>query len=147
MDWTELDAGFELATVACDMPHDEAILDIFSKLADKVLPLRTGEEWDHIRMEFWADSGRVVVYPALSNKQDRTEKAGCQVVFEDLLRTYESLANSELTDDAFEVQINKELHTWTDEIISIASKSPLTDTRLIFIDSASGSLVRDITIT
>lgn len=83
-----------------------------------VLPLNAGVTWDHFRVEIWADTGRVLLFPADKTKDDRVEKAGVCLNFAELQARYEDL--EDLDEDSFEAELNKELQNLAAAILAAA---------------------------
>lgn len=65
-----------------------------------ILPLHTNVNWDHLRIEIWAETGRFIVFPASSQSRFHIRKAVCQVVFAALLQESEAI-DARFPDDDF----------------------------------------------
>ena len=87
-----------------------------------------------MRIEFWSDSGRIIAFPSSTSSPDRIEKAGCQVVFADLLAQYEHLADSDLDDDAFSAALQGVEREWIKKTLVAAKRVSLTGNRFQFWD-------------
>ena len=74
------------------------------------------------------------MFPSSTSKSDRIEKAGCQVVFADLLAQYERLADSDLDDDAFVAVLLGVEREWIDKLLDAARHVSLTGNRFQFWD-------------
>jgi hypothetical protein len=59
------------------------------------------DRWDHLRLEIWADSGRVIVFPARSPFRERIDNVCFQLEVPRLLRLFE-----ELDGDALYAQVS-----------------------------------------
>ena len=121
-----------MATVAPGESLDQAMADFCQHIKDTVIPRNTGVAWDYLRVELWSDSGRIIAYPASSSSSERIEKAGCQVVFGDLLAEYEQLADSELDDNDFEAALFKVEQKWAGRFLEAARHVGLSDTSMRF---------------
>ncbi|GIW80232.1 MAG: hypothetical protein KatS3mg105_2039 [Gemmatales bacterium] len=76
MDWQELKGNFSMATVESGDSIDQAMSEFCRRIREKVIPGNDGVAWDYLRVEFWPDSGRMIVFPASSSSSERIEKAG-----------------------------------------------------------------------
>lgn len=79
--------------------------ETWARFAAEVLPANATIGWDYVRIEIWADSGRIIFFPASSKTNRRIEKAVCQVYLAELLKEYERLADSGMPDDEFTEQL------------------------------------------
>jgi hypothetical protein len=69
------------------------------------------ETWDHIRVEMWLDSGRVIAFPALEGTDERIDNVTCQVVWANVLREWDQLSGlCEVDNDAFEIEAERLEH-------------------------------------
>lgn len=59
------------------------------------------EDWDYMKAEIWADSGRVIMFVAKSSSRFRTDRCVVQIVWPPLLDQWEALCDSDLEDDDF----------------------------------------------
>lgn len=59
------------------------------------------EDWDYLKAEIWADSGRLMMFVAKSSSRFRTDRCVVQIVWLPLLDQWESLCDSDLRDDKF----------------------------------------------
>jgi hypothetical protein len=92
-----------------DLP--KALLEASSVTNSRVLPLQAEakKEWDHIRVEIWEDSGRVIIFPASSASQRRIDAAGVQIVCTELAGRIDALSSSDIGDDAYTEEVKKEV--------------------------------------
>ena len=101
---------FYRAATAADT--DQTLLEAFDevrrKLATDVLPKHTMSEWDSLRVEFWSDSGRLILYPGHANSPARSEKAGCELMVQSLFDFWERLVESDISDDEFGRRVRTE---------------------------------------
>ncbi|MFT3781038.1 MAG: hypothetical protein QM790_03415 [Nibricoccus sp.] len=67
--------------------------DAWRFLMTTVVPLNERADWDHIRCEFWLDSGRCVIFVAHAEKVDRIDRGCCQIVSRDLMSVWERCAS------------------------------------------------------
>ncbi len=84
----------------------QAFKELWQKFEQHVVPQHDCIEWNVIRVEIWSDSGRIIVYPGLLRNRDRIDKAGCQVIFSDLMETQANLFALK-DEDEFETQLEK----------------------------------------
>lgn len=134
MEWQELKNGFTMARVELSESIEEALTEFCQHIKQHVIPKNEGVPWDCLRIEFWTDSGRIIAFPSSTSKPDRIEKAGCQVVFADLLAQYEHLADSDLNDDAFVAALNSVEREWIKKTLDAAEHVSLTGNRFQFWD-------------
>ncbi len=134
MEWKKLKNCFMMAKVEPSESIEEALTEFCQHIKQHVIPKNDGVSWDCLRIEFWVDSGRIIAFPISSLKPDRIEKAGCQVVFADLLAQYEHLADSDLDDDAFVAALLVVEREWINKILSAAQRASLTGNRFQFWD-------------
>jgi len=132
MEWQVLKNGFTMAKVELNESIDEALTEFCQHIKQHVIPKNDGVSWDCLRIELWADSGRIIAFPSSTSNPDRIEKAGCQVVFADLLAQYEHLADSELDDDAFATALLSVERDWIKKTLVAAKRVSLTGNRLQF---------------
>jgi len=126
------------------MPRAEAMREMLETFEREVLPKNKDINWDCIRTEIWADSGRFIIFPISSQTENRIEKAGCQVIFSDLLESYNELADSDVDDDIFCDQLSSLLASWNNEFINIAkSNNRLSSCRLLVWDADSEEILAD----
>ena len=110
--------------------------ELWQVFIDEVLPRNDDFDWDYVKMEFWSDSGRVIVYPASSRSKWRDEKAGCTVTFPDLIATVDRIADSYLDDDEeYDRRIQEVLVEWANELERTARVSTLTDIRILIFEA------------
>ena len=139
MNWSK-DEGKQVTfftAVADDISSSDALLEMWRFFATRVLPLNNEIGWDYCRIEFWSDSGRIVLFPASTEDEHRIEKAGCQVVLPELLQAYEDLADSDLDDDIFTVKAIAMVKEWAEYVIQAAYKVDLPTVEVSFWDADS----------
>ncbi len=146
MDWQDLKGGFSIASVASKHSVDEAMLELCERIRIDVIPKNEKVDWDHLRVELWADSGRIIVFPSSITSSGRIEKAGCQVVFSTLLERYEKLADSDLDDNAFKTALLEEEKSWIERFLVAARKVGLNGERVRFWDSEGEQPIRETMI-
>lgn len=144
MEWEQFSDGYWMSTVD-NLPTADDMTEITRKIVVDVIPKHSNLEWDHLRVELWPDSGRVIVFPALDSNANRIDVAGCQIVFASLLSEYETLADSDMPDEEFDSVLQAEEQRWIDQLIAGARQGGLRDTRMAFWESGS-KLLRDISI-
>ena len=143
MEWQVLKSGFTMAKVELNESIDEALTELCQHIKQHVIPKNDGVSWDCLRIEFWADSGRIIAFPSSTSNPDRIEKAGCQVVFADLLAQYEHLADSDLGDDAFSAALRSVEREWIKKTLVAAEHVSLTGNRFQFWDGEGERLIWD----
>jgi hypothetical protein len=88
-----------------DLDH-EALVAVWKVLAKSVLNEVHDLPWDHVQVEIWADSGRVILFPGNSSKGGRIDRSGCILVLRTLLSNWEQLAdNQKLSDAGFDLAV------------------------------------------
>ena len=146
MDWQELSNGYSLATVSAGEALDVPMRGLCTRIREHVIPRHEDANWDHVRIELWSDSGRIIAFPSSSADRRRSEKAGCQVVFEALLAEYEGLADSELDDEAFASALLDVERKWIERFLAAASATGLTGMQLQFWSSDGTSLIQAVAV-
>jgi hypothetical protein len=146
MEWQELKSNFSMATVHSGESINQAMIDLCHLIKAKIIPSNKDVDWDCLRAEFWSDSGRIIIYPSSSSRPDRIEKAGCQVVFMDLLSEYDLLADSRLDDDAFVAALHRAENMWIERFLGACQKVGLSGIRIQFWDGEGDSPLREETI-
>lgn len=146
MEWQTLQGGFTMATVAKGEPLDVAMLAFCRQIQEQVIPQNHGVLWDHVRVEIWADSGRLIAFPARRLERERIEKSGCQVVFDELRGQYEELADSDMADDAFTDALTRVQVSWIERFVTAAKSGILSGLRVQFWDSDGEAAIREVTI-
>ncbi|MDR3621180.1 MAG: hypothetical protein P4L85_17645 [Paludisphaera borealis] len=97
--------------------------ELYRHIHTNVLPNNASVPWNFLRVELWSDSGRIIVYPASTSTPNRIEKAGCQVIFSDLLLEYDRLADSGLDDDVFVAALEREEEKWVEGFLDAARRA------------------------
>jgi len=146
MEWQDLKCGFSMATVAEGEPLEIAMREFFKRIEADVLPKNEGVDWNYIRVEFWADSGRMIAFPASRTKNERIEKAGCQVAFEELLAQYEELADSDMEDEAFTAALIDVERTWIERFVAAARESGMSGQQIQFWDGDGEKAILEVVI-
>ncbi|MES2793023.1 MAG: hypothetical protein V4719_25650 [Planctomycetota bacterium] len=134
MEWQQLKNNVSMATVKSGDSIEQAMIELCQHIKSRVIPSNAGIDWDYLRVEFWPDSGRVIVFPSSSSNSDRIETAGCQVVFGTLLVEYERLADSDLDDNAFVDALLQEERMWIERFLDSARKTGLSGNHIQFWD-------------
>ncbi len=142
--WQDMSGGFSLAIVKNNESAEDAIIELCERIANYVIPKNEKVHWDHLRVEFWPDSGRIIVFPASLATNNRVEQAGCQVVFEELLRRYAELADSNIADDEFTAKVLSEERTWIDRFVNAARNTGLRGLRAVFWDAEDEQPILDV---
>jgi hypothetical protein len=96
----------------------DAMRGLWIKYLADAAPVNANIVWDHLRVELWIDSGRIIIFPARSALKARIELAVCQMFFPSLQRFYENLIGIDLADDQFE----STLEAKEKEVIELVSK-------------------------
>ena len=108
---------------------DQAAFELWQKYCEDVAPANATVTWDHLRVEMWLDSGRVILFPTMSPFRHRIEKAVCQIICPDLLNFYETLIEADIPDNEFEVALSKKEQEVAD-LLSTAAKQMNLPARL-----------------
>lgn len=140
MEWHDIEGGFSMATVAEGEPLEIAMREFCEKIRADILPTHKGVDWNYIRVEFWSDSGRMIAFPASSSTNERIEKAGCQVVFEELLAQYQQLADSDMEDAAFTATLIDVVHSWIQRFVAAARETGMMGQQIQFWDGEEAIL-------
>ena len=143
MDWQDLKNNYSMATVGSGDSIRQAMADLCERIKAKVIPANSGIGWDCLRVEFWSDSGRIIIFPTSSASAARIEKAGCQIVFIALLSEYNRLADSEIEDDAFVAALHREEEKWIKIFCEACRDVGLSGIRLQFWDGGGEVALRD----
>ena len=81
----------EYKTIECANINQipESMKVLIDDLELRVIPNQnlTDKSWNHIRFEIWEDSGRIIAFPADTNRIDRIDKFGTQIVCEEVIET------------------------------------------------------------
>jgi len=125
----------------------DAMTDLWELVADEIIPQNEDVDWDYVRAESWADSGRIIVFPASSVVERRIERAGCQVIFSELLSAYNQLADADIDDDTFCEQLTKLQVEWANDLEETAKASKLSNIRISFWDAENEGAFREITLS
>ena len=105
--------------------------ELWQVFSDEILPRNEEFDWDYVKVEFWSDGGRIIVYPASRRSKWRDEKAGCIVTFPDLITTVDQIADLYLDDDEeFDGRIREVHLEWAGELERTARASNLSDIRI-----------------
>src|SRR5690348_8301136 len=103
----------------------EAAKEMWPKFITDVLPKNLGIAWDHIRVELWLDSGRIIFFPAATPFRRRIEKSACQIGCRDTLEFYEKLIAANLPDSDFEQKLASKEKEIVEMISSTAREAGL----------------------
>ncbi|MBI2422017.1 MAG: hypothetical protein HYV27_04235 [Candidatus Hydrogenedentes bacterium] len=148
MNW-EKDVGEDFTFYtgeAKGVPPQIALVEMWRIVAAEILPENKSIDWDHLKIEFWADSGRIIVYPASSKSLTRIERAGCQVIFPSLLESYEKLADSDISDLEFSERYELFTDEWTNAILRAAEQIRLPGVALRFWKSEEDVHFKEVTL-
>ena len=88
-----------------DLP--EYIERMNSCITEKVIPIQNSSNhaWEEIRVEIWEDSGRIIAYPATQKFEERTDIAGTQIICGEVIRDYEEIIYSSLSEEIQQKQV------------------------------------------
>ncbi len=81
------------------------VQEVWLKFFD-LLTQESLDVWDAIKVEIWADSGRVIVFPGILTKTDRDENFCIEVSIKSLIDFWERLADSDIDDIDFDNKVN-----------------------------------------
>lgn len=99
-------------TGASDRAIDESAAAIWRLFQQEVLPRHERSDWHVVRLEFWPDSGRSILFPAKKPFRDRTEKAMVDVCWSGLLQLWETLeADESISERTFDKRIRTHVET------------------------------------
>ena len=102
MTWNQSTSGasqtIAFAGDAQSLPQETVLKEMWEFVVTDILPLNSNVSWDFVKVELWADSGRIIVFPASSQGKFRIEKAVCQVFLPSLLEESE-LLDGEFSDE------------------------------------------------
>jgi len=116
----------------------------------EVVPLNQEVAADYVRVEIWADSGRIIVFPATSKTPRRIEKALCQVAFERLLTFYQQLATSDASDSVFSDQLDAKLQELTVSLgrgVSAAGPEVTGGLKVVFFNADSEPAIAEVPVS
>lgn len=99
MQWQYDGEGYSTANVEIGDSASEAMKALCEHLVNDVLPRNKDVDWDYLLVDISSDSGQFVVLPAAASTPYRVEKAGCQVIFQELSTRYFERLNSMDEDD------------------------------------------------
>ncbi|MEM9481326.1 MAG: hypothetical protein AAGA58_16875 [Verrucomicrobiota bacterium] len=137
MNWTkEENRGDIIFTLeVAETPKVEIFKEVWNVFSNQIIELNSGINWDFIMVEFWLDSGRVIIFPSARGSFDRIEKALCQVFSEKMLSTYEELVNSGIDDNEFDKRLRDMRDTCARYVEIAAKESALANLELAFWDA------------
>lgn len=95
------------AGYAENIVYTQAVFELWEKYLEDAAPANAEVAWDHLRVEMWLDSGRVILFPTVSPYRYRIEKAVCQIICPDLLNFYETLIEAKIPDNKFGLALCK----------------------------------------
>ncbi len=111
------DCGADYIGDAETIPVRDAARELWEKYLADASPQNIEIGWDHLRVELWLDSGRIILFPAISPFRRRIEKSACQITCPDVLNFYETLLEAGLPDKDFESQLARK----ENEIVELLS--------------------------
>ena len=80
------------------------LLDAYNYFLKKLSSLQNST-WDHLRIEIWEDSGRIIFFPAKNGLEERVDQVCVQLHCEELKNDIYKLDSSDLSDIEFEHRI------------------------------------------
>ena len=107
LDWKEPSQDFKAFTAEVKGGLEPSTLrsafcDAWRFLISAVIPLNRENDWDHIRFEFWLDSGRCEIFVAHSDKTDSVARGCCRLVSRELASIWDRCATEySHSDDEF----------------------------------------------
>tara|TARA_R110002073_G_scaffold171358_1_gene328379 strand:+ start:186 stop:644 length:459 start_codon:yes stop_codon:yes gene_type:complete len=72
--------------------------------------------WNAIKVEIWADSGRVIIFPGVADKVDRDEDFCLEFYVESLFDFFECVSDSDIDDDEFDNQVKSRVSSVTEQL-------------------------------
>lgn len=106
MKWDESTSG---GVLLCQARVSDVEANVIVELWLKFLTLfscSASGKWNAIKIEIWADSGRIIIFPGVSGKADRDEEFCLEVHVASLFDFFEQLSDSDIDDEAFDDQVN-----------------------------------------
>lgn len=135
IDWQRLSVKGEYYAAELERADqiDGALRSMWRKICNAVLPAHEPSEWNLLKVEIWADSGRLIAFPAV-DAQTRNDRGGCELVVQPLLSFWERLADSDESDESFERQVYDHLRVIADQAIAAFEVELLVECRRVAAD-------------
>ena len=124
--WKTIGNGITSADATEGDRPELAFVELCKHVKTHVIPANEGVKWECVRIEYWPDSGRIIAFPSRCESAGRVDRASCQIVFRDLLMQYEQNANTDLSDEDFDLAVKELEKVWMDEFMTAARKSELS---------------------
>jgi hypothetical protein len=104
LEWREPDRDYRTFNAEVSGALDRstafsAFTDMWRCFFLQVAPLNRRDDWDQVRIEFWPDSGRCIVFVANSERVDRVDRGCCQLISQSLAATWSKFASIHANDD------------------------------------------------
>lgn len=107
--WTQKDFpdGTKLRRLEVPAHTDLTALsgDVWDNFWRFVVPLQAEAKWDYVRVEAWPDSGRILLFPALTRARRRVDVMVLELTFEEILQRWAALEEQAVSDRVFEREI------------------------------------------
>ncbi len=124
---TSKSSGLDYIGDAEASPVPEAVQELWRKYVEDASPKNAEIAWDHLRVELWLDSGRIILYPAIAPFRQRIERSACQMACPDLVNFYDRLIESNLPDDKLEEQLTGKENELVELLSTSARKMKLPE--------------------
>ncbi|WP_375748937.1 hypothetical protein [Vibrio sp. HN007] len=143
MKWDESsDSGTKLYQAEVSKLEEDITVKVWSQFLD-VLSKQKLKKWDAVRIEFWSDSGRIIMFPAAASKEDRNEAFCLELYTREYYEFWEELCDSELEDEEFDnkvsIRINDLIRTFnlalTKAIGSRVGSDEFKDLMILYCDA------------
>lgn len=128
---------------------DVAMECLCEKLVSDVLPMSENVDWDYVRIEVWADSGRFIAYPAKASSKSRIDKAGCQVVFDELasrIAELDKLLEEGMSDEQYEQREQALIKQWAEYFVTAVRESRVQGVRVVVFPYDEESPIHDLVV-
>ncbi len=100
-----MDMGYKKISIETIRELPMALKEAADDISKRVIPSQK-LDWDHIRGEIWEDSGRIILFPALTSSGERIDSAGSYIVCKEVVNRVQELDESTLSDSSHENEMN-----------------------------------------
>ena len=119
MNWTETQPGYCHADAGTG-DSEACIRELIVHVRDAAALHQASSSHDHLRLEIWSDSGRLILFPAMTGQMMRIDKVCGQIYFPGFLDDYEALADGDLGDEQFEAGVIELERQWAAAFLAVA---------------------------
>lgn len=130
MNWDESRSG---GIVLCQARVSDVDADVIVEIWTKFLALfndKPSGKWDSIKIEVWADSGRIIIFPGVAGRADRDEEYCLEIRVESLFNFFEQISDSDIDDEAFDNHVNGHVRGLIDRLDDGLEKTLKNDSSL-----------------